>query len=191
MSDFVRLLEIEIPRLRRYARALTRDVSRADDLVQSCLTRAIAKQHLWQPGTDLRAWLFTILHNQHVNDVRRSVREGISVPVEDMAPVLTVQSNATAVLQLRDLEAAIAKLPQEQRQVILLVGLEGMRYEEVADILGVPVGTVRSRLSRGRDQLRRLMDMDGEGVTSTNEESDAEAPVRPATRRALAQRRAA
>jgi len=191
MSDFVRLLEIEIPRLRRYARALTRDVSRADDLVQSCLTRAIAKQHLWQPGTDLRAWLFTILHNQHVNDVRRSVREGISVPVEDMAPVLTVQSNATAVLQLRDLEAAIAKLPQEQRQVILLVGLEGMRYEEVADILGVPVGTVRSRLSRGRDQLRRLMDMDGEGVTSTNEDSDAEAPVRPATRRALAQRRAA
>src|ERR1700720_2608028 len=76
MSDFAQLLEVEIPRLRRYARALTRDLTRADDLVQSCLTRAIAKQHLWQPGTDLRAWLFTILHNQHVNDVRRSVREG-------------------------------------------------------------------------------------------------------------------
>ena len=76
MNDFARLLEAEIPRLRRYARALTRDVARADDLVQSCLTRAVAKQHLWQPGTDLRAWLFTILHNQHVNDVRRSVREG-------------------------------------------------------------------------------------------------------------------
>ena len=91
MTDFARLLEAEIPRLRRYARALTRDVSRADDLVQSCLTRAVAKQHLWQPGTDLRAWLFTILHNQHVNDVRRSVREGVSVAVEDMAPVLTVQ----------------------------------------------------------------------------------------------------
>jgi len=159
MTDFGRLLEVEIPRLRRYARALTRDVSRADDLVQSCLTRAVAKQHLWQPGTDLRAWLFTILHNQHVNDVRRSVREGVSVAVEDMAPMLTVASNAIAALQLRDLEAAIAKLPQEQRQVILLVGLEGMRYEEVALILGVPVGTVRSRLSRGRDQLRRLMDM--------------------------------
>lgn len=158
MSDFARLLEIEIPRLRRYARALTRDVSRADDLVQSCLTRAIAKQHLWQPGTDLRAWLFTILHNQHVNEVRRSVREGVSVQVEDMAPVLMVQSNATAVLQLRDLEAAIAKLPQEQRQVILLVGLEGMRYEEVADVLGVPIGTIRSRLSRARGELRRRMD---------------------------------
>jgi len=159
MTDFARLLEVEIPRLRRYARALTRDVSRADDLVQSCLARAVAKQHLWQPGTDLRAWLFTILHNQHVNDVRRSVREGVSVAVEDMAPVLMVASNAIESLQLRDLEAAIAKLPQEQRQVILLVGLEGMRYEEVALILGVPVGTVRSRLSRGRDQLRRLMDM--------------------------------
>jgi RNA polymerase sigma-70 factor, ECF subfamily len=159
MNDFARLLEVEIPRLRRYARALTRDVSRADDLVQSCLTRAVAKQHLWQPGTDLRAWLFTILHNQHVNDVRRSVREGINVAVEEMAPLLTVQANAMDVLQLRDLEAAIGKLPAEQRQVILLVGLEGMRYEEVAVILGVPVGTVRSRLSRGRDQLRRLMDM--------------------------------
>src|SRR5215217_9092131 len=75
MNDFTRLLEAEIPRLRRYARALTRDVSRADDLVQSCLVRAVSKQHLWQPGTDLRAWLFTILHNQHVNDVRRAVQE--------------------------------------------------------------------------------------------------------------------
>jgi len=159
MTDFARLLEVELPRLRRYARALTRDVSRADDLVQSCLTRAVAKQHLWQPGTDLRAWLFTILHNQHVNDVRRSVREGVSVAVEDMTPVLTAGSNAIAALELRDLEAAIARLPQEQRQVILLVGLEGMRYEEVALILRVPVGTVRSRLSRGREQLRRLMDM--------------------------------
>jgi RNA polymerase sigma-70 factor (ECF subfamily) len=85
MSDFGRLIEAEISRLRRYARALTRDVARADDLVQSCLARALAKQHLWQPGTDLRAWLFTILHNQHVNDVRHSVREGVSVAIEDMA----------------------------------------------------------------------------------------------------------
>ncbi|MBV8888805.1 MAG: sigma-70 family RNA polymerase sigma factor [Alphaproteobacteria bacterium] len=159
MNDFGRLLEAEIPRLRRYARALTRDAARADDLVQSCLTRAVAKQHLWEPGTDLRAWLFTILHNQHVNDVRRSVREGVNVAVEDLAPVLTVQANAMAALQLRDLERALGMLPEEQRQVILLVGLEGMRYEEVATILDVPVGTVRSRLSRGRDLLRKLMDM--------------------------------
>ena len=121
MSDFARLLEAEIPRLRRYARALTRDVSRADDLVQSCLTRAVAKQHLWQPGTDLRAWLFTILHNQHVNDVRRSVREGINVAVEEMAPVLTVQANAMDVLQLRDLEAAIGKLLADQGRGVAVV----------------------------------------------------------------------
>jgi RNA polymerase sigma-70 factor (ECF subfamily) len=163
MNDFARLLEVEIPRLRRYACALTRDVARADDLVQSCLTRALAKQHLWQPGTDLRAWLFTILHNQNVNDVRRSAREGANIDIEEVAPVLSVQPRAMASLELRDLEAAIAKLPPEQRQVILLVGLEGMAYEEVAVILGVPIGTVRSRLSRGREQLRRLLDM-GEEV---------------------------
>src|SRR4029077_4164693 len=93
MTEFARMLEAQIPRLRRYARALTRDLVRADDLVQSCLTRAITKQHLWQPGTDLRAWLFTILHNQHVNDVRRSVRDGVNVAVEEMAPMLAVQSN--------------------------------------------------------------------------------------------------
>src|SRR6201987_5807406 len=141
MSDFARLLEVEIPRLRRYARALTRDVTRADDLVQSCLMRALAKSHLWQPGTDLRAWLFTILHNQHVNDVRRAVREGINVPVDDMAPVLTVASSQGASLVLRDLDRALGQLPEEQRQVLLLVGLEGMRYEDVATILDVPVGT--------------------------------------------------
>ena len=94
MTDFAPLLETEIPRLRRYARALTRDACRADDLVQSCLLHAVAKQHLWQPGTDLRAWLFTILHNQHVNKVRSSVREGIAVPVDEVASVLTAASNA-------------------------------------------------------------------------------------------------
>ncbi len=160
MTDFTRLLESEIPRLRRYARALTRDGSRADDLVQSSLVRAISKQHLWQPGTDLRAWLFTILHNLHVNDVRRGVREGIAVPVEEMSPALTVDADAGTSLQLRDLERALARMPDEQRQVILLVGLEGMRYEEVATILGIPIGTVRSRLSRGRETLRVLMGMD-------------------------------
>jgi RNA polymerase sigma-70 factor (ECF subfamily) len=183
MSDLSRLIEGEIPRLRRYARALARDIARADDLVQSCLTRALAKQHLWQPGTDLRAWLFTILHNQHVNDVRRSVREGVTIAVEE-APVLSVAPGAIAALELRDLEAAIAKLAPEQRQVILLVGLEGMQYEEVALILGIPIGTVRSRLSRGREQLRRLMDMD-EDVAPRATQPAKEAP-KPDTRRRAA-----
>jgi|ERR1051325_3728581 RNA polymerase sigma-70 factor (ECF subfamily) len=177
-SDFGRLVEAEIPRLRRYARALTHDATRADDLVQSCLTRAVAKQHLWQAGTDLRAWLFTILHNQHVNDIRRAAREENNVPIDEIAPVASVQAKAIDVLELRDLEVALGKLPAEQRQVILLVGLEGMAYEEVAAVLGVPVGTVRSRLSRGRDQLRKLMDMEpklrGEAALD-NAESDRRA----------------
>jgi len=110
-------------------------------------------------GPGLRAWLFTILHNQHVNDVRRGVREGNNVELTE-ASSLTIQSHAIPTLQLRDPERAIGKLPPEQRQVILLVGLEGMAYEEVAKILKIPVGTARSRLSRGRDQLRLLMGME-------------------------------
>ena len=161
MSDFSRMVEAEIPRLRRYARALTRDISRSDDLVQSCLTRAVAKQHLWQPGTDLRAWLFTILHHEHVNDVRRAAREVVTVSVEE-APTLTTQPNAYDVLRLRDLRVAMDKLSIEPREAILLVGLEGLSYEEAAKVLNVPIGTIRSRLSRGRDQLRKLMGMDDE-----------------------------
>jgi RNA polymerase sigma-70 factor (ECF subfamily) len=157
MADIANLIETQIPRLRRYARALTRDAVAADDLVQDCLVRAVAKQHLWQEGTDLRAWLFTILHNQHVNHVRRSVREGVAVAVSETEPSLTRAADHDKRLELRDLDRALAKLPDEQRTVILLVGLEGMRYEAAAEIVGVPVGTVRSRLSRGREALRRLM----------------------------------
>ena len=157
MADIYRSIETEIPRLRRYARALVRDVTAADDLVQDCLTRALGKLHLWQEGTDLRAWLFTILHNQYVNQVRRAVREGAAVALSESEPVLTRAPHQALRLELRDLERAIAKLPEEQRSVILLVGLEGMRYEEVAAVLDIPVGTVRSRLSRGREALRRLM----------------------------------
>jgi RNA polymerase sigma-70 factor (ECF subfamily) len=158
MGDFGKLLEEQIPRLRRYARALTRNAPIADDLVQDCLTRAVTKQHLWQPGTDLRAWLFTILHNQHVNYVRRSSKTGASVDVEQLASVLPIEPSALPSLELRDLRVALAKLPIEQRQAILLVGLEGMDYEATASVLNVPIGTVRSRLSRGRAELRKLMD---------------------------------
>lgn len=156
MADTHREIEAEIPRLRRYARALTRDVATADDLVQDCLTRALGKLHLWHEGTDLRAWLFTILHNQHVNHIRRAVREGAAVGLNDKEPLLSRAPQQGKSLELRDLERALAKLPEEQRSVILLVGLEGMRYEEVAAVLDVPVGTIRSRLSRGRETLRRL-----------------------------------
>ena len=162
MSEFHRLIEEQIPRLRRYARALTRNPDRADDLVQDTLVRALAKQHLWQPGTNLRAWLFTLMHNQNVNSVRRSLREGTAVDVEQISSALVATTDPTASRKLLELERALGQLPVEQREAILLVGLEGLAYEEAATILGIPIGTVRSRLSRGRDSLRRLMDMTGE-----------------------------
>jgi RNA polymerase sigma-70 factor (ECF subfamily) len=161
MADLNHQIEAEIPRLRRYARALTRDVIAADDLVQDCLVRALSKQHLWQEGTDLRAWLFSILHNQYVNGVRRAVRQGnlieMSAKIAEFEPSLSRAAGQEQSVELRDLDRALAKLPDEQRAAILLIGLEGMPYEAAAEILGIPVGTVRSRLSRGRGELRRLM----------------------------------
>jgi RNA polymerase sigma-70 factor (ECF subfamily) len=167
MPDFNLLLEEQIPRLRRYARALTRNTERADDLIQDTLVRAIAKQHLWQAGTNLRAWLFTLMHNQNVNDVRHSVREGQTIDVEEMSDVLAATTDPTALRQLCELDRALSQLVQEQRQAIFLVGLEEFSYEETAAILNVPVGTIRSRLSRGRDQLRRLLDIPERAPTVT------------------------
>lgn len=158
MEDISSQLEAQIPRLRRYARVLCRDPERADELVQDCLYRALRKSHLFEPGSNLRAWLFTILHNLYVNSVRRSARENIKVPLEDVEPVLMDRPAQGGGLTLRDLGRAMTRLSEEQRQVLLLVGLEGMSYDEVASILDLPVGTVRSRLSRGREELRHMLD---------------------------------
>jgi RNA polymerase sigma-70 factor, ECF subfamily len=159
MANIHQQIEAELPRLRRYARALVRDVVGADDLVQDCLTRALGKLHLWREGTDLRAWLFTILHNQYVNHVRRSVRTGTTMTFAGMDLLLSQPANQAAGLELRDLDRALAQLIAEQREVILLIGLEGMSYCDASAVLGVPIGTVRSRLSRGRLALRELMDI--------------------------------
>jgi RNA polymerase sigma-70 factor (ECF subfamily) len=150
-------IEVNIPRLSRYARALTRDTDDAEDLIQDTLLLAISKIHLWEAGTDLRAWLFTVMHNQYVDFVRRGVREGKRASIE-AADNIGYGANQQVALQLQELRDAVAKLPKEQRAVVVLIGLEGMRYEEVADILGVPIGTVRSRLSRARETLRDMMD---------------------------------
>src|SRR5580700_1788340 len=179
MTDLCRKIEAEIPRLRRYARALTRDASTADDLVQDCLVRGLAKQHLWKDGTDLRAWLFTILHNQYVNQVRRAVREGAAVAISETEPSLARAADQGRRLELRDLDRGLARLPDEQRTVILLVGLEGMRYEAVAEIVGVPVGTVRSRLSRGREALRRLMGIVPDQQAEATMSRPLPRPIRP------------
>jgi RNA polymerase sigma-70 factor (ECF subfamily) len=142
-----------IPNLRRYARALVGDRHSADDLVQDTLERAVRKFHLWRPG-DLRAWLFSIMHNVFVNQLK-SRKVSPSAEVDESFIGATTPGWVTDV---RDLERGLALLSAEQREVVLMVGLEDMSYGDVSRSLGVPIGTVMSRLSRGREKLRRHMD---------------------------------
>ena len=153
MDEAKRLVEL-IPRLRRYARALVGERASADDLVQDTLERAWAKLHLYRRGTDLRAWLFTVMHNVHVNRVRATRPVD---PLEEEMPELAQRGTQADALLVRDLDRAIARLPADQRAVLLLVTLEEMSYEEVATTLGIPIGTVMSRLSRAREKLRAMM----------------------------------
>ena len=148
-----------IPDLRRYARSLTGDAWAADDLVQDTLERACSKWLLWSAGSDLRAWLFTLMHNIFINQARRSMRQaaaGVTVNVDDVESEMAAPEAGTA--QSLDLQRCLLRLPEDQRVVLLLVSLEDLSYEEVAKITGVPVGTVMSRLSRARSRLRELMD---------------------------------
>ena len=153
MSDAQSLIEL-IPRLRRYARALVGERATADDLVQDTLERAWSKLHLYRRGTDLRAWLFTVMHNVHVNRVRASRP---TEPLEDEMPELAQRATQGDSLVVRDLERGIAALPLAQREVLLLVALEDLSYDETARALGIPIGTVMSRLARAREKLRVLL----------------------------------
>jgi len=141
-----------LPRLRRYARALTGDSASADDLVQDTVERGWSRIGQWRPDGDLRAWLFGIMHNLHIDQLRRSPPPAAELADDDLP-----QAPASAALDMRDLERALQRLPATQREVLLLVALEDMRYEDVAATLGIPLGTVMSRLSRARENLRRLM----------------------------------
>lgn len=156
MEEFGAQVVPYIPRLRRYARALTGERSTADDLVQDTLERACNKLHLWRRGSDLRAWLFTIMHNVFINQVRAR-RVVPDAPLNDEIMELPAHSAQVDRLEIRDLDAALARLPDEQREVLLLVALEQMSYEETAKALGIPIGTVMSRLSRARERLRSIM----------------------------------
>lgn len=148
-----------IPNLRRYARALVGDREGADDLVQDTLERAVRKFHLWRPG-DLRAWLFSIMHNVFVNQLKaRKVAYEVEIDDSIAAPMSSVTST-----DLMDLDRALSQISPDQREVVLLIALEDMTYAEVGRALGIPIGTVMSRLSRGREKLRRLM----EGETQRN-----------------------
>lgn len=157
MVDPRSLIEQEIPHLQRYALFLTRDMAAADDLVQDTLVRALDRIHLWMPGTRMRSWLFTIQHNLFINGKRRGWRE--STTDDGTVPSDVAAATQDDHLSLRDLEAALWRLPLDQRLVVFMVGLEGMGYDEAAETLAVPVGTVRSRLSRARSALREFMEM--------------------------------
>ncbi len=145
----------EIPRLRRYARALTGNAEAADDLVQDTLERALEKWRLWQQGRQLRPWLFSIMHNLHVDGRRRDGR--LDYREEDDLPLPPQRASQQDGLELRDLDRALALLPAEQREVLLLVGLEELSYAEVAAALNIPQGTVMSRLSRARARFKAVL----------------------------------
>jgi RNA polymerase sigma factor (sigma-70 family) len=146
-----------IPQLRRYARALTGDTWSADDLVQDTLERACDRWHLWQGGTDLRAWLFTLMHNLFVDGARRTMRQS-SRRVDFDERAEQVAAPPSGVEHALDLQRCLLRLPEEQREVLLLVTLHDLSYEEVARITCAPLGTVMSRLSRARARLRELLE---------------------------------
>jgi RNA polymerase sigma-70 factor (ECF subfamily) len=156
-------IEATIPALRRFAWSLVRDQHAADDLVQDCLERALGSWHLRRAEGDLKAWLFTILYNTHVDGRRRDARRArLLGDVSDLSERTTGGDAPDHAVQFTEVLRHLDTLPEEQRAVLLLVGVEGLGYEETAHVLGVPVGTVMSRLSRGRDRLRRLIEEGGE-----------------------------
>jgi RNA polymerase sigma factor (sigma-70 family) len=155
-DDQALLLEEQIPALRRYAFALVRDHDAADDLVQDCLERALSRWYLRRPEGDLRAWLFTILRNLYINAYRARKRRGAGTAIGDTHS--SVAPEQEAGLQARDVLSAIDQLPEEQKSLLLLIGVENLSYEQAARVLAIPVGTVMSRLSRARQRLRTFME---------------------------------
>lgn len=156
MDDTAWLISREIPHLRRFALALLRDPDAADDLVQDTLERALRKQHLWRRRGSIRNWLFRVLYNVFVNGQNRRRRVRLEGPLEDAGAALAHPARQERQVECRDMAEALEQLPKRQKAAIVLVALEGVSYDEAADILGVPVGTVRSTLSRGRETLREL-----------------------------------
>jgi RNA polymerase sigma-70 factor, ECF subfamily len=161
MPDRAALIEAQIPGLRRFAYALLRgDREAADDLVQDTLERALSHWSLRRPDASLRAWLYTILYNRFLSDRHRARRRGPHGALSEEVEVPGIEGGQLSALEHRDLLRVFAALPAEQQAILLLVGVEDLSYKEAARVLGVPIGTVMSRLSRGRERLRR--DMHGE-----------------------------
>ena len=157
MADIANLLEQQIPALRRYAYALLRDHERADDLVQDTLERALSRWALRRSDGDLRAWLFAIQRNLYVSRWRQDRRRDTAVAMEDAA-LTGVPARQETALEVHDVLAALDQLPEEHKSLLLLVGVEDFSYDEAARILGMPIGTVMSRLSRARQRLRSIVE---------------------------------
>ncbi len=157
MTPFQKLIIEQLPHLRRYARALTISKENADDLVQDTLERAMSRYHLWKSEKGIRPWLLTIMHNLHANSVIKQSRRPKQTALNEDDRLLVANSSAASLLHFRELKQALDELPDEQRAVLLLVSLEGLSYKQVAQVLAIPVGTVMSRLSRAREQLRKRL----------------------------------
>ena len=164
VADRRNAIAAEVPRLKRYACALIRDRREADDLVHDCIVRALANLSGWRESDSPRQWLFTIMHNIHIDHVRAQARSPVHVHFDDSHDVLGGMRPSDDVTR-HEINTALSSLPLEQRQCVLLIGLEGLSYAEAAAVLGVPTGTVMSRLSRGRERLRDLLDRDRERPT--------------------------
>lgn len=171
MPDQAALIEAHIPGLRRFACALLRgDRQSADDLVQDCLERALSRWHLRRTEGDVRGWLYTILYNRFLSDKHRQRRRGVHDALLEIAEAQLpgVEGGQDLALAHRDLLRAFAALPEEQRSVLVLIAVEDLSYQEAARVLGVPTGTVMSRLSRGRERLRHHMSGDVSGDQKRN-----------------------
>lgn len=158
MQDLIARVGPMIPALRRYVRSLVRDPDIADDLVQDCLERVIAQWNTRREDGDARPWVFAIAHNVALDELRRLNRRGIHVAIEDVQESEMIAPGEPGSLLYRDLLRALEALPEEQRSVLLLVSVEDFSYADAARTLGIPLGTVMSRLSRGRERLQRLLD---------------------------------
>jgi RNA polymerase sigma-70 factor (ECF subfamily) len=161
MPDRAALIEAQIPGLRLFAYALLRgDRERADDLVQDTLERALSRWHLRRAEGSVRSWLYTILHNRFLSDQHRARRRGLHDALTAETELLGIDGGQDSALEHRDLLRAFSALPEEQRSVLLLIGVEDLSYDEAARVLSVPIGTVMSRLHRGRERLRQHMQGD-------------------------------
>lgn len=157
LQDFERELLTLLPRLRRFARSLARDAADADDLCQVALERALKARGQWQQGTRLDAWMYRIIRNSWIDEVRARTRRSQTFVGEDAGLDVGAEGDADIRLEMQDVGRAMSELPPEQREVIALVLVEGLAYREAADILEIPIGTLTSRLTRGRQALARRL----------------------------------